>query len=100
MKIGIDISGGDHAPDANIDGVILALKELPLDVILVLIGDVDEINPKLEKQTRDNNRVELVHASEKITMHDHPTTVIRKKNKKFYFCRLKPSFKWRYRCFC
>ena len=30
MKIGIDISGGDHAPDANIEGVVLALNELPL----------------------------------------------------------------------
>ena len=81
MKIGIDISGGDHAPEANIDGVILALKELSLDIVLVLIGDLDEINPKLQKQSIDSSRVELVHASEKITMHDHPTTVIRKKTK-------------------
>jgi fatty acid/phospholipid biosynthesis enzyme len=26
MKIGLDISGGDFAPDANLDGVCLAIN--------------------------------------------------------------------------
>ena len=37
MKIGIDILGGDFAPDANIAGAVLAKKELPQDAQLVLI---------------------------------------------------------------
>ena len=43
MKIGIDILGGDFAPEANIAGAVLARKELPQDVRLVLIGDQDQI---------------------------------------------------------
>ena len=34
MKIGIDISGGDFAPSANLDGAILAQKELKGDAII------------------------------------------------------------------
>ena len=44
MKIGIDILGGDFAPDVNISGAILAKQELPNDVRLVLIGDRDQIS--------------------------------------------------------
>ena len=32
MRIGIDILGGDFAPEANLDGVFMALSELPNDV--------------------------------------------------------------------
>ena len=35
MKIGIDILGGDFAPDANISGAILAKKELPIDASII-----------------------------------------------------------------
>jgi glycerol-3-phosphate acyltransferase PlsX len=48
MKIGIDIYGGDFAPEANIDGVLLAFKELPDDVIIVLIGDKSQITSKFQ----------------------------------------------------
>ncbi|MCE3280762.1 MAG: plsX [Bacteroidetes bacterium] len=39
MKIGIDIMGGDFAPEATVSGAILAYNELPKDVRLVLVGD-------------------------------------------------------------
>ena len=50
MKIGIDILGGDFAPDANISGAILAQKELPRDVKLVLLGDHDSIVDDLKSR--------------------------------------------------
>ena len=37
MNIGIDIMGGDYAPEKTIQGAILARKELPEDVNLVLL---------------------------------------------------------------
>ena len=43
MKIGIDILGGDFAPDANLSGAILANNELPDDTTIVLLGDKDQI---------------------------------------------------------
>ena len=79
MRIGIDILGGDFAPEANLDGVFMALSELPEDVVIVLIGDESVIKSKLSEVQVDHSRVEIIHADENITMHDHPTTVIRQK---------------------
>lgn len=39
MKIGIDVLGGDFAPDATVSGAILAKSSLPSEVGLVLFGD-------------------------------------------------------------
>jgi len=79
MKIGIDIFGGDFAPDANIDGAILAQKELPQDTKLVLIGDQDAILSCLSLRNVDSDSFDIVHAPDIITMHDHPTRAIPQK---------------------
>ena len=42
MKIGLDIMGGDFAPNNCLDGAILALDVLPPTVKMVLIGDSDK----------------------------------------------------------
>ena len=62
MKIGIDILGGDFAPDANIAGAVLARKELPQDVTLVLIGDQDQILSGLNALNATTDGFEVVHA--------------------------------------
>jgi glycerol-3-phosphate acyltransferase PlsX len=79
MKIGIDVLGGDFAPDVNIDGASLALKELPQYVKIVLLGDKDQIESSLSTFGLDSERVEIVHAPDVITMHDHPTRAIPQK---------------------
>jgi phosphate acyltransferase len=79
MKIGIDILGGDFAPEANIAGAVLAKKELPQDVQLVLIGDQEQILSGLNALGADANGFEIVHAPDVITMHDHPTRAIPQK---------------------
>jgi glycerol-3-phosphate acyltransferase PlsX len=79
MKIGIDILGGDFAPDANIAGAVLARKELPQDVTLVLIGDQDQILSGLNALNASTDGFEVVHAPDIITMHDHPTRAIPQK---------------------
>jgi len=66
MKIGIDILGGDFAPDANISGAILAKKELPNDVRLVLIGDRDQISSGLLSYGEDVSGYDIVHAPDVI----------------------------------
>ncbi|HEY0030213.1 MAG TPA: phosphate acyltransferase PlsX [Bacteroidia bacterium] len=73
MKIGIDIMGGDFAPDATVAGSILAYNELPKDVRLVLIGDKDHILTELAKGGADAGNFEIVHATEVIGMGEHPT---------------------------
>ena len=76
MKIGIDILGGDFAPDANLAGAVLARKELPQDVRLVLIGDQEQILSGLNALNEDSAGYDIVHAPDVITMHDHPTRAI------------------------
>ncbi len=79
MKIGIDVLGGDFAPDANIQGAILARKELPQDIVIVLIGDQNQILSGLSVFNGDPSEFEIVHAPDVITMHDHPTRAIPQK---------------------
>lgn len=79
MKIGIDVLGGDFAPDANIKGAILAQRELPEEAKLVLIGDRDIILSGLAACKEDPSRYDIVHAPDVITMHDHPTRAIPQK---------------------
>jgi glycerol-3-phosphate acyltransferase PlsX len=79
MKIGIDILGGDFAPDANMSGAVLAKKELPGDISLVLLGDRDIICSALLSLNADPDDFEIVHAPDCITMHDHPTRAIPQK---------------------
>ena len=43
MKVGLDVSGGDFAPDANVLGAILAQKELGERAKICLIGNKDQI---------------------------------------------------------
>lgn len=79
MKIGVDILGGDFAPDANLSGAILAKKDLPENVRLVLLGDREQISSGLSSLGADPEQFEIVHAPDVITMHDHPTRAIPQK---------------------
>jgi glycerol-3-phosphate acyltransferase PlsX len=79
MKIGIDILGGDFAPEANIAGAVLAKKELPQDVQLVLIGDQEQILSGLNALGESGDDYLISHAPDVITMHDHPTRAIPQK---------------------
>ncbi|PHR49910.1 MAG: phosphate acyltransferase PlsX [Fluviicola sp.] len=80
MKIGLDISGGDFAPRANVLGALLALELLPESVSLHLIGKEEEINTVLkEKDSQESNRIKVVDAPDTITMEDHPTRAIPQK---------------------
>lgn len=77
MKIVVDAMGGDHAPQAVVAGVIEALKEF--DVHIVLVGVADKVAAELAKYTYDKNRIEIVHAPEVVGMEEHATVAIRKK---------------------
>lgn len=79
MKIGLDISGGDFAPDVNLDGAILALNELPKDSRLVLLGDEDVIRNGLENRGVSHDFFDIIHAPDVITFHDHPTRALPRK---------------------
>jgi glycerol-3-phosphate acyltransferase PlsX len=79
MRIGIDIMGGDFAPEATTMGAIQARKELPSDVTLVLFGDQEQILEILKREQVDSAQFQIVHTTEVITMHDHPTRALPQK---------------------
>lgn len=79
MRIGLDISGGDYAPKATIDGALLAREVLSNDVIIVLLGDEEIIRHEFAERGKSFEGFEVIHAPEVITYHDHPTRAIPKK---------------------
>ena len=79
MKIGLDIMGGDFAPEATTKGAILAYKELAEDIKLVLIGNQEQINDILSSHNISPGSFEIIPADEVIGMGEHPTKAFSKK---------------------
>ncbi|HFI0056724.1 phosphate acyltransferase PlsX [Streptococcus suis] len=73
-RIAIDAMGGDHAPQAVIEGVNQALKEFS-DIEIQLYGDEAKIKPYLTA----TERVTIIHTDEKINSDDEPVRAIRRK---------------------
>lgn len=76
MRIGLDVLGGDYAPNSTILGAIAAQKVLKDNQRIVLIGDENEIKQKLTEEGQDTLLFDYVHAPENISMHEHPTKAI------------------------
>lgn len=79
MKIGLDIMGGDFAPNATVLGAIAAFKALDSHQKLVLIGDKDQALPILKEQNFNPDHFEFVHTTQTISMGEHPTKAITQK---------------------
>lgn len=79
MKIGIDAMGGDFAPKAIVEGIILAAQELPADITIVLIGKVQDIQQILDNQSFKGTNIEIVEANETIEMGEHPVRALQSK---------------------
>ena len=72
MRIGVDVMGGDFAPEAVVLGAILAQKELPADVKQVLFGPKDQIEAICKRENEDPGQFEIVNTTQVIEMGDHP----------------------------
>lgn len=71
--------GGDFAPRAIVEGVLLAASELPSDAQIVLIGREDSIREIFKEHNFESSVVEVVHAEEVIEMGEHPTKALSQK---------------------
>ena len=78
IKIIIDCFGGDHSPEANVDGALAAMAKMP-DLHLILTGDETTLQNYLKGKTYDASRLEIVHAPEVIGCDERPIDVIRLK---------------------
>ena len=74
MRIAVDAMGGDNAPDAVVEGAVLAAREYQIEVLLV--GQEDAINKTLLKPEQG---VSVIHAPQTIEMDESPIDAIRRK---------------------
>jgi glycerol-3-phosphate acyltransferase PlsX len=79
MKIGLDVMGGDFAPESIIEGAIDSLQHLSVSEKLVLIGDESSIMKKLNELHIEPSLFEIVHTSQVIEMADHPAKAFSQK---------------------
>src|SRR2546427_4242412 len=77
ITIAVDAMGGDNAPRPEVEGSVLAARELGVRVMLV--GQPQAIRTELAKHDRSGLKIEIVPASEVITMDDHPAQAFRRK---------------------
>ena len=80
MRIGIDVMGGDHAPDAILAGSLDAMDLLDPGDRLVLVGDESIIREVLdERGMSGNSRIQIEPTSQVVTMAEPPVSAIRAK---------------------
>ncbi len=78
MRIGIDVMGGDNAPDAILAGSLDALSLLSPQDHLVLIGDEAIIRDTLaERALKSETRIVIEPTTQVIGMSDPPVTSLR-----------------------
>ncbi|MEC5128898.1 phosphate acyltransferase PlsX [Verrucomicrobiales bacterium BCK34] len=80
MRIALDVMGGDKAPEATMEGAMEALDSFGEDLeVLFLVGDETLIKKSLNHYSYAHRRIEVVHASEVVTMHDSAVKSVRQK---------------------
>lgn len=78
MYLAVDAFGGDNAPYDIVKGVVDAINEKE-GFNIYLVGDEAKLRPILSEYKYDESRIEIVHATDVITMEDHPATAMRSK---------------------
>lgn len=76
VKLIVDCLGGDHSPDANIEGAYQALKEKS-DLHLILVGNENTIDELSTKYNINRNQITIVNAPEEVSHELKPTDAIR-----------------------
>ena len=81
IRIALDAMGGDHAPQAEVDGAILALTQLPPTFRVLLVGRTEAIEAELAARhpSVDRARLEVLEAPDVISMDEKPLAAIRRK---------------------
>lgn len=76
MKVAIDAMGGDHAPQAIVEGAVLAAKELDLDEV-ILVGDEVLVERELSKHHWTGSNLTIIHTPHAVQMHESPGKALR-----------------------
>jgi phosphate acyltransferase len=80
MRIALDAMGSDRAPTFEVAGAIGAFRALSSDFQLVFVGDREVIEAELRQHPEAPlERIEIVHAPQRIEMGESPVQAIRRK---------------------
>jgi len=79
MKIGVDVMGGDHAPQVVVQGVMQAHGKLAASSRMVLFGDREKILSLMAQANFNPAGVDIVHTTQVIEMSDHPAKAFQQK---------------------
>ncbi len=74
MKLAVDGMGGDNAPQAIVQGVLLALADFP-NVEIQLYGDEQKMAPFIQQ----HERLQVIHCTEVVEAEDDPARAVRRK---------------------
>ncbi len=79
MNIAIDVMGGDYAPEAVVDGILLAISNLAPEETILAVGPADTINTLLADRGYTGSQIRVIHAEQVIEMGEHPTRALSQK---------------------
>ena len=77
ITIAVDAMGGDHAPQAQVEGALLAAREY--GVAVQLVGQAELLEKHLRRHDAKRLPVEIVPAREVIAMDESPVKALRRK---------------------
>ena len=81
LKIAIDAMGGDNGCEPVVDGVLAALKK-DRHFTAILVGNKEELLPLIPHKF--DSRIEIHHTDDVISMHDHATDALKRKESSAY----------------
>jgi len=79
MKIALDAMGHDDGPAPLVEGAVLALREYAQISKLFLTGDTPQLEALLKKHGCNDARIEIVHTTQVVEMHDSGIDALRRK---------------------
>jgi phosphate acyltransferase len=82
IRIALDAMGGDHAPQAEVEGAAQALAELPPTFVIQLVGRSAVIEQELARHPDiPRKRLEVIDAPEVVGMGEKPLAALKSKPK-------------------
>lgn len=78
MKVAVDAMGGDNAPEAIVEGAVLAAMEVSTEEV-ILVGDKARVERELAKYRCEQLPLKVVHAPQVVEMHESPGRALRTK---------------------
>lgn len=80
VRVAIDAMGGDFGHYPIVEGAIFALKKK--NYLPIFVGDESKISPLIPPKFK--KRVEIVHCEDVISMHEHATDALKRRNSSIY----------------